>query len=281
MPELSTDPVHAAMGRAALVTGASRGIGHAVAVELDRRGWDVTAGVRTPDPVDLPDGVRVVRLDVEDPDPAVVPDRLQLLVNNAGVDTDNLPVEAVAADEWRRVFATNVFGLAEVTRLSLPALRSGAPSVVCNVTSAGLAVPVPFFGVYRASKAAVSALSETLATELAPLGIRVVEVLPGPVDTDMLARSATVPEAAGVDGYRPLAEHMAALRPATDGRAVPAAAAAAAIVDAVEAARAAEPGAVPLRHTCDPVGRDVVRAWQDTPDEDHIRLFHEVFRPQP
>ena len=174
----------------ALVTGASRGIGRAVATELARRGWEVLAGMRRPDgpePGDLPDGVRVVRLDVDDPDPAVIPDELQLLVNNAGVDTGNLPVEVVPTDEWRRVFATNVFGLAEVTRLALPALRAGAPSVVCNVTSAGLAVPVPFFGVYRASKAAVSALSETLATELAPLGVRVVEVLPGPVDTDMLA----------------------------------------------------------------------------------------------
>ncbi len=268
----------------ALVTGASRGIGRAVAAELARRGWEVLAGMRRPDgpePGDLPDGVRVVRLDVDDPDPAVIPDELQLLVNNAGVDTDNLPVEVVPADEWRRVFATNVFGLAEVTRLALPALRAGAPSVVCNVTSAGLAVPVPFFGVYRASKAAVSALSETLATELAPLGVRVVEVLPGPVDTDMLARSATVPEAAGVDGYHPLAEHMAALRPATDGRAVPAAAAAAALVDVVEAARAAEPGGVPLRHTCDPVGAEVVGPWQAMPDDDYQRMFYEVFRPRP
>lgn len=266
---------------AALVTGASRGIGHALAVELDRRGWEVTAGVRAPEGVDLPDGVQVVRLDVDEPDPAVVPDRLALLVNNAGVDTDNLPLEAVPTDEWRRVFATNVFGLAEVTRLALPALRAGAPSVVCNVTSAGLAVPVPFFGVYRASKAAVSALSETLATELAPLGVRVVEILPGPVDTDMLAASATVPEAAGVNGYRPLAEHVAALRPATDGRAVSASTAAAGIVDAVEAARAAEPGGVPLRQTCDPVGAEVVGPWQDLPDDDYQRMFYEVFRPRP
>jgi NAD(P)-dependent dehydrogenase (short-subunit alcohol dehydrogenase family) len=278
MPELSDDP---AAVPTAVVTGASRGIGHAVAVELDRRGWDVIAGVRNPAAVDLPDSVRVVHLDVTDPDPSILPDRFELLVNNAGVDTDNLPVEAVSTDEWRRVFDTNVFGLVTVTRLSLPGLRAGAPSVVCNVTSAGLAVPVPFFAVYRASKAAVSALSETLATELAPLGVRVVEILPGPVDTDMLAASATVPEGVDIDGYRPLAEHMAVLRPATDAQAVPASVAAAGIVDAVEAARAAEPGGVPLRHTCDAVGGDVVRPWQDTPDDAYQRMFFEVFRPQP
>jgi NAD(P)-dependent dehydrogenase (short-subunit alcohol dehydrogenase family) len=266
----------------ALVTGASRGIGRAVAAELAARGWQVSAGVRRPEaapPDAFGAGVRVVRLDVTAPDPDAIPPELQLLVNNAGVDTANLPVEAVPAEEWRRVLETNVVGLAETTRLALPALRAGAPSVVCNVTSAGLAVPVPFFAVYRASKAAVSALSETLRSEVAPLGVRVVEVLPGPIDTDMLAESATVPEAVAIDGYRALAEHMAALRPATDDQRVPPARAAAAIVDAVEAARAAPVGAVPLRHTCDPVGAAVTTAWQDTPDEEHLAAFVEVFRP--
>ena len=263
----------------ALVTGAGRGIGRAIALELAERGWDVVAGVRSPDVVDLPTGITVARLDVDEPDPVVIPARLNLLVNNAGVDTDNLPVEAVSTGEWQRVFRTNVFGLAELTRLSLPALRAAAPSVICNLTSAGLAVPMPFFGVYRASKAAVSALSETLAVELAPLGIRVVEIQPGPVDTDMLAESATVPEAAGIDGYGPLAELIAQLRPATDDQRVPATEAAARIVDAVEAARAAPPGDVPLRHSTDPVGSGVMSAWQNTPDEQHLRFFMDVFRP--
>jgi NAD(P)-dependent dehydrogenase (short-subunit alcohol dehydrogenase family) len=264
----------------ALVTGAGRGIGRAVALELADRGWDVLAGVRRPDAVDLPDGITVVGLDVDGPDPSVVPDRLELLVNNAGVDTANVPVEAVPPEEWERVFRTNVFGTVRLIHLALPALRAAAPSVVCNLTTAGLAVPMPFFGVYRASKAAVSALSETLAVEVAPLGIRVVEIMPGPVDTDMLAESATVPEAVGVDGYRDLAELVAQLRPATDEQKVPAAEAAVAIVDAVEAARAAPPGAVPLRRSTDPVGTSVMEAWQNTPDEDHLRFFLDVFRPR-
>lgn len=263
----------------ALVTGAGRGIGRAVALELAARGWDVIAGVRVPETVDLPGTVKVARLDVDDPDGSVIPERLGLLVNNAGVDTDNLPVEAVPAEEWRRVFSTNVFGPAELVRLALPALRAGAPSVICNLTSAGLAVPMPFFGVYRASKAALSALSETLAVELAPMGVRVIEILPGPVDTDMLAESAAVPEAHGIDGYGPLAELVAGLRTATDGRAVPASQAATRIVDAIETARSSAPGETPLRHTCDPVGTEVVRAWQDTPDADHLGLFLQVFRP--
>jgi NAD(P)-dependent dehydrogenase (short-subunit alcohol dehydrogenase family) len=116
---------------------------------------------------------------------------------------------------------------------------------------------------------------------VAPLGIRVVEILPGPVDTDMLAQSATVPEGIDIDGYRPLADLMAVLRPSTDAQAVPPASAAAAIVDAVEAARAAPPGGVPLRHTCDPAGADVVGPWQAMADDDYQRMFFEVFRPRP
>jgi NAD(P)-dependent dehydrogenase (short-subunit alcohol dehydrogenase family) len=253
-----------------------------VAVELAARGWSVLAGARRPEDLEggaLPDGVLPVRLDVTAPDPAVMPGELQLLVNNAGVDTANLPVEAVPDDEWQRVFDTNVFGLAAVTRLALPALRAGAPSVVCNVTTAGLAVPVPFFAVYRGAKAAVSAMSETLRAEVAPLGVRVVEILPGPVDTDMLADSSLLPEAVDVGGYEALARHMAALRPATDARKVTAPEAAAAVVDVVEAARERPVGAVPLRHGCDPVGRELVRAWQDTPDEDFLGAFVDLFRP--
>lgn len=268
----------AAAGRStALVTGAGRGIGRAVAGELAARGWTVLGAVRREPTEPLPEGVETVRFDVTAPDPSVIPRRLELLVNNAGVDTDNLPLEAVPADEWRRLLETNVVGLAEVTRLCLPALRHGVEPAVCNLTSAGLGVPMPFFSVYRASKAAASALTESLAIELAPLGIRVLEVLPGPVATDMLAASATVPQAIAVEGYERLAELVATLRPATDGRAVTTSEAATAIVDAVDIARAALPGAVPLRHTCDPVGAEVVRAWQHTPDETHIAAYRSVF----
>ncbi len=249
-------------------------------MELASRGWEVIAGVRRDPQDELPDGVEAAHLDVTDPDASVIPQRLDLLINNAGVDNENLPLEAVNAEDWRRVFETNVIGLAEVTRLALGPLRRGTDAVVCNITSAGLAVPMPFFSVYRASKAAVAAITESLAIELAPIGIRVLEVLPGPVSTDMLAESATVPDAIEVKGssdYRALADLVATLRPSTDDRAVPASQAAASIVDTIEAARAVRPGGVALRHSCDPVGAEVVGAWQQGPDEEHIQSYREVF----
>ena len=264
----------------ALVTGAARGIGRALTAELARRGWRVLAGVRRPPEVPLPEGVEEVRLDVTQPDPATFPERLDALVNNAGVDPPNLPLESLGAEQWRSVLDTNVVGVAEVTRLALPALRSGTAPVVVNLTSAGLAVPMPFFSLYRASKAAVSAMSESLAVELAPVGVRVVEVMPGPVLTDMLAGSATVAEEIEQPGYRAMADLVEALRPATDGRAVPAESAASAIADSIDSARAVEPGAVPLRHFCDEVGAEIGRAWQQTPDEEHIAAFRAVFAPR-
>lgn len=264
----------------ALVTGAGRGIGRGIAAELASRQWRVLAGVRRDPDESPPEGVESVRLDVTAPDPSAFPDRLDALVNNAGLDPDNLPLESTPGGEWQRVLDTNVVGLAEVTRLALASLREGIDPVIVNVTSAGLAVPMPFFSLYRASKAAVSSLGESLAVELAPLGIRVIEVMPGPVLTDMLAGSGTDPERIGDPGYRELAELVAALRPATDDSAVPVEVAAARFVDAIEVTRSAAPGAVPLRHFCDDVGAEVVRGWQESSDEAHIAMFRSVFSPR-
>ncbi|HYV60751.1 MAG TPA: SDR family NAD(P)-dependent oxidoreductase, partial [Acidimicrobiia bacterium] len=75
---------------------------------------------------------------------------------------------------WREMFETNVFGLVEATRRAIPLMREAGGGVICNMGSSSILAPVPFYAAYRASKAAVSALSETLRAELAPLSIRVV-----------------------------------------------------------------------------------------------------------
>lgn len=266
----------------ALVTGAGRGIGRGVALELARRGFDVVATMRDPSSAagqsltaeaDSSIGsLRVEALDVTDPSTIVVPAGLRVLVNNAGVDDENHPFEETGLDTWRRVFETNVFGAVEVARRAVPSMREAGGGVLCNVTSAGLLAPMPFFSVYRASKAAVAAIGESLRAELAPHHIRLLEILPGPIATDMLAASATVPEAISSPHYRALADVVAAAREGIDAMATPVPDAARAIVDAILDDNA------PLRVSCDPLGVALLDGWRTTTDEENAAGYLRAFR---
>jgi NAD(P)-dependent dehydrogenase (short-subunit alcohol dehydrogenase family) len=191
------------------VTGASRGIGRAIALELADRGFDTVATMRDPGvgaslASEARGRLRVRRLDVTDPSSFDLPDDLRVLVNNAGIDTDYLPVEFAEVDDWRRMFETNVFGVVALTAAAIPTLRANQPSVVCTITSSSIIAAVPFYSAYRASKAAVSAFGDSLRVEVAPFGIRVVEILPGPVDTDMFRLSAGEQAADRFADYRAL-----------------------------------------------------------------------------
>jgi NAD(P)-dependent dehydrogenase (short-subunit alcohol dehydrogenase family) len=259
-----------------VVTGASRGLGRAIALELARRGLDVVATMRDPgaggslhDDAEREGlSLRVERLDVTRPHDWAVPDDLRILVNSAGVRLRYLPIEDTPLDEWHDTFATNVFGLVELTRRALPVLRRnaterGASVVVCNVSSAAILLPHPFMASYRASKAAVSALCDSLRIELAPFGIRVVEILPGPIGTDLLADSVMMrlPEAADLAPYRDLAVRQHEV----SAEAVPyvtlPADAACAVADAVLAAAGA------MRVGCDPVSVSQIDHWRASSDE--------------
>jgi NAD(P)-dependent dehydrogenase (short-subunit alcohol dehydrogenase family) len=272
-------------GGSALVTGASRGIGRAVALELARRGLAVVATMRDPkDGAALPDEaraeggqVRVAALDLDRPGEMDVPDDLTVLVNNAGTRGANLPVENTPMEEWRAVFETNVFGTIDVTRQAIPALRHNG-GVICNVTTSSLLTPLPFFGSYRASKAAISALSETMRVELAPIGIRVVEILPGPVDTRMHATSVMyrLPEAVEHEPYRAVAERcFPGTKFITEELLVTPAAAACAIVDAIFDADG------PLRYGCDPTSVDSLAAWRGRGDEEAMMAAMSYFARRP
>jgi NAD(P)-dependent dehydrogenase (short-subunit alcohol dehydrogenase family) len=247
----------------AVVTGASRGIGRAVALELAGRGFDTVATMRNPaDGADLGrSGIRVERLDVTDPASIALPDGLRVLVNNAGVESDNLPIELMPADAWPRMFETNVFGLVEVTRRAIPIMRAGGGGVICNITSSSTLAPVPFLGMYRASKAAVTAIGESLATEVAQFGIRVVEVMPGPIETDMLANSDRPTPAIEDEDYRALAERFWATRQGARASYTPAPEAARRIVDAI----CDDDG--PLRYGCDDMSEGMLSGWNATDNE--------------
>jgi len=258
----------------ALVTGASRGIGRAVALELATRGFEVVATMRDP-AVGAPLAaeaaaagatLRVERLDVTDEATIVVPDGLRVLVNNAGVEAPHPAFEDTPLELWRRMFETNVFGLVETTRRAIPALRAGGGGVICNVTSSSILAPVPFYAPYRSSKAAVMVLGESLRVELAPFGIRVLEVMPGPIDTDMLEGSDRPAEAIEHPAYAAMAQRMYEGRQGSiAGMVTPTADAARAIVDAICDDDA------PLRVGCDPLSIGMIDAWRSTSDEDMMR----------
>lgn len=233
--------------RTVLISGASRGLGAALAAAFGAAGFHVLAGVRR-DP-----GPGECRLDVTDLDGFRPPEDLSVLVNNAGVDTDYRAVEHLPLTAWREVFETNVFGLVDLTRRCLPALRANS-GVIVNVTSASLAVGMPLYSAYRASKAAVAALGESLAAEVAAFGIRVIEVPPGPIATDMLAYSDREPEASTDPGYESLAAEVWAGRRAIEDQITPAELAAKRVVAAV-----LDPNCSG-RVACDQLGADLTGA---------------------
>ncbi|MFJ3488658.1 SDR family oxidoreductase [Leifsonia aquatica] len=170
----------------ALVTGASRGIGKAIAVDLGRT-HHVLVGGRDAAAVDavvaqLPSAEPFVG-DLTGGELPALPERLDVLVHSAGLE-DGGTVEDTDLATWRRLFEVNVFAVAELSRLALPALRVAEGLVVVINSGSGL-VSGPGGGPYAASKFAARALTDALREEERPHGVRVSSIHPGRVDTDM------------------------------------------------------------------------------------------------
>lgn len=190
-----------ASSRTILITGCSTGIGRATALEAARRGHRVWATAR--DTADLRDlessGIRTAPLDVTDPASIREAVRAALgeggaidaLVNNAGYAQYGA-AEDVSREEWRRQFDVNFFGAIECARAVLPAMRDARRGTIVNVSSVGGKIAIPFAAPYCASKHALEGFSDALRVEVAPFGIRVVVVEPGPIETrfDERARAA-------------------------------------------------------------------------------------------
>lgn len=182
-----------------IVTGASSGIGAATARELARRGFHVLAGVRRDRDADTirEVGIEPLIIDITNPDhiQALVARvrgdpkgrAVRALVNNAGIGV-NVPFEAFAMDDWRRLFEVNLFGHVAVTQALLPALIRSKGRVV-NISSVGGKVAMATYGPYAATKFALEAVSDSLRREMAPFGVGVVVVEPGAVRTEMPGRA--------------------------------------------------------------------------------------------
>ncbi|MGF9566227.1 SDR family oxidoreductase [Neorhizobium sp. JUb45] len=167
-----------------LITGCSSGFGLETAKLFLERGWDVIATMRKPDTGLLPvsERLRILALDVTDPASIsqAVEDAgpIDVLVNNAGFGAPS-PVELTAPETVQALFQTNTIGTLAMVQAVLPQMRQRRAGVIINVTSTVTVKPLPVIGVYRASKAAVNAFTESLAIEMEPFGVRVHIVLPG------------------------------------------------------------------------------------------------------
>ncbi|MDJ1167648.1 SDR family oxidoreductase (plasmid) [Burkholderia gladioli pv. gladioli] len=167
-----------------LITGCSSGFGLETTRFFLERDWQVVATMRTPreDMVPASDNLRVLALDVTDPDSvrravkAAGP--IDALVNNAGFGAA-APFEVTPMATIREVFETNTFGTMAMTQAVLPQFRERRTGVVVNVTSSVTLRALPLIAAYTASKAAVTAFTESMALEIGQFGVRAHLVIPG------------------------------------------------------------------------------------------------------
>jgi NAD(P)-dependent dehydrogenase (short-subunit alcohol dehydrogenase family) len=247
------------------ITGTSSGFGRSLAEAALERGHRVVATARRPETLDplvalAPDRAHAVRLDVTRPgdgEAAVAAaiqrfGRIDVLVNNAGFGTVGA-VEEIDLAELRGVMETMFFGAVALTQAVLPHLRAQGAGAVVQMSSMGGQVAPPGFGAYCAAKFALEAISEALAAEVAPFGIRVLIVEPGAFRTEF--GGAGMQRSAAIDAYadtvgptRAAVDAMDGSQPGDPRRA------AAAILDAVEAPTA------PLRLALGDDAVDAIRA---------------------
>jgi len=188
--------------RTILITGCSTGIGKALATAFKKNGDQVIATARNTDSIaDLVSlGCRTAALDVNDPGSiaqlmADLDAPIDMLVNNAGIAQMG-PVADLPLDVLRHQLETNTISPVAMVQATLPLLQQAKNPIIVNIGSVSGILTTPFAGAYCASKAALHALNDALRMELKPLGIQVVNVQPGKIQS-ALGDNAT----AGVDAW--------------------------------------------------------------------------------
>ncbi|MDR1332553.1 MAG: SDR family oxidoreductase [Tannerella sp.] len=187
--------------KTALVTGATSGIGRAVALRLAREGVRLIVNGRRAARLEevkreieaaCATAVCTLPFDVRNRGAverslAGLPDewqRIDILVNNAGLAAGMAPVHEGAVDDWERMIDTNIKGLLYVTRAVAPGMVARGAGHVINIGSIAGRSVYPGGSVYCATKHAVAALSEGMRMDLLPFGIRVTQICPGAVETE-------------------------------------------------------------------------------------------------
>jgi NAD(P)-dependent dehydrogenase (short-subunit alcohol dehydrogenase family) len=250
------------------ITGCSTGFGRELARHTLALGYPTVVTARNPDQVrDLVEGhedtALALKLDVTNPEDVKAAvaaaterfGRIDVLVNNAGIGYFG-SFEESELDKVHRMFDINVWGLVEMTRAVLPGMRARRHGTVVNISSMGGIASFPTFSFYHGTKYAVEGMSESLAQEVAPLGIKVLIVEPSGFRTDWAGRSADeAPQA--IDDYRETSgKRTAAVRGYSGKQPGDPVRAARAIVQAVEAEN--PPLRLMLGKTALAVGRDKI-----------------------
>ncbi len=231
----------------AVVTGTSTGIGLATSLHLARNGYRVFAGMRNLAKADalqtaaaaeeLP--VAVVQLDICDGDSVAQAfagireqGAVDLLVNNAGIGGAS-PLELTPEDEHRQMFDTNYFGAVSCIQQVLAPMREQGSGAIVNITSAVGLLATPNQVAYSASKWALECLGEALAHEMAGFGVRVVNVEPGVIMTNIFENSAEATRYDKTSPYQPIMRRSGKIFAAGFKRAVPPEVVAEAILESV------------------------------------------------
>jgi NAD(P)-dependent dehydrogenase (short-subunit alcohol dehydrogenase family) len=187
-----------------VVTGSSTGIGYATALRLAADGHHVIATMRNPGASDIELvakerglDLEVRPLDVNDDDSVAelfgAAGDVDVLVNNAGLGGSGGVVEETDLHVYRTIFETNVFGAIRCMKAVLPSMREKSRGCIVNVTSQAGRLAMPSMSAYCASKWALEAISESLAAEVAPFGIRVVAIEPGMILTPIWSKVDVTP----------------------------------------------------------------------------------------
>lgn len=189
-----------------LITGCSTGFGRQTALHFVENGWTVFATMRNPAASTLPAAERlhVLPLDVTDA-PSIAgalaeAGPIDVLVNNAGIGWFNA-LEGTPLDTARDLFEANLFGPLALMQAVLPAMRQRRSGTIVNVSSSTIYAPLPLLAAYRASKAALTAMTEAAAGELSPFNIRARVVVPGLAPATSFA--ANVQERVAAAGWFP------------------------------------------------------------------------------
>jgi NAD(P)-dependent dehydrogenase (short-subunit alcohol dehydrogenase family) len=205
-------------GRVALITGAGRGIGEAIAIQFAAQGAHVVLCARTRSELESVAGhirtsgglAQVVACDVADPaqvsklvkSTLETSRRIDILVNAAGIYGPIGPIWEVGTEEWKRAIDINLYGTFLVCQSVVPHMIAARKGAIINFSGGGATAPLPRFSAYGVSKAAVIRLTETLAEEVREYNIRVNAIAPGAIDTRLQDEAIAAGARAGALGDR-------------------------------------------------------------------------------